>query len=83
MINIDGVTKDDVNVPEGELGEQLEAAFEKGDDVRREGEAMTLGLTFSFRRLSSPSSPPWELSKPCPTRKDRYVAIPLILPELS
>ena len=51
MINIDGVTKDDVKVPEGELGEQLEAAFEKGDDVRREAARLRPSTDFLVSQI--------------------------------
>lgn len=29
----DGTGKDDVKVPEGEIGDQLQAAFEEGKDI--------------------------------------------------
>ena len=32
-MTIDGDTKDDVKAPEGELGEQLQAAFDEGKDL--------------------------------------------------
>lgn len=32
-MNQDGVSKDDVKVPEGELGEQIQAGFEEGKDL--------------------------------------------------
>ncbi|OMH79655.1 Eukaryotic translation initiation factor 5A-2 [Zancudomyces culisetae] len=33
LMNADGSTKEDVRVPEGELGEQLEAAFDEGKEL--------------------------------------------------
>ena len=33
LMTIDGDTKDDVKAPEGELGEQLQAAFDEGKDL--------------------------------------------------
>lgn len=33
MITIDGTAKDDVKLPEGEIGQQLQAAFDNGDDL--------------------------------------------------
>jgi translation initiation factor 5A len=33
MITIDGTSKDDVKVPEGELGQQLQAAFDESGDL--------------------------------------------------
>lgn len=33
LMSNDGTSKDDVKVPEGELGEQINAAFEEGKDL--------------------------------------------------
>lgn len=33
MITIDGTAKDDVKLPEGEIGQNLQAAFDKGTDL--------------------------------------------------
>lgn len=33
LLNDDGSTKDDLSVPQGELGTQLAAAFEEGKDL--------------------------------------------------
>lgn len=33
LMTTDGTGKDDVKVPEGEIGDQLQAAFEEGKDI--------------------------------------------------
>ena len=33
LMNMDGDTKDDVKAPEGELGDQIQAAFDEGRDI--------------------------------------------------